>query len=84
MEYGRKFQLDMEYGMKYFWYRIEMEWKKIASIEYRKIVFHSILYQAQLAGLKKCAGEKALWFNLSATEQTEQDEDYAMTCIKSK
>ena len=34
----------MEYGMEDFWYGMEMEWKKIASMEYGKIVFHSILY----------------------------------------
>ena len=28
--------------MEGFWYGIEMEWKKIASMEYGKIVFHSI------------------------------------------
>ena len=32
--------------MEDFWYGMEMEWKKIASIEYRKIVFHSIPYHA--------------------------------------
>ena len=32
----------MEYGMEDFWYGMEMEWKKIASMEYGKIVFHSI------------------------------------------
>ena len=38
MEYGRKFSS----GMEDFWYGMEMEWKKIASLEYGKIVFHSI------------------------------------------
>ena len=28
--------------MEDFWYGMEMEWKKIASMEYGKIVFHSI------------------------------------------
>ena len=32
----------MEYGMDDFWYGIEIEWKKIASMEYGKIVFHSM------------------------------------------
>ena len=32
----------MEYGMEDFWYGMEMEWKKIANMEYGKIVFHSI------------------------------------------
>ena len=36
----------MEYGMEDFWYGMEMEWKKIASMEYGKIVFHSIPYHA--------------------------------------
>ena len=44
MEYGRKFQ----YGMEDFWYGMEMEWKKIVSMEYGKIVFHSIPYHALL------------------------------------
>ena len=36
----------MEYGMEDFRYGMEMEWKKIASMEYGKIVFHSIPYLA--------------------------------------
>ena len=32
--------------MEDFWYGMEMEWKKIASMEYGKIVFHSISYHA--------------------------------------
>ena len=32
--------------MEDFWYGVEMEWKKISSIEYGKIVFHSIPYHA--------------------------------------
>ena len=46
MEYGRKFLYKMEYGMEDFWYGMEMEWKKIASMEYGKIVFHSIPFHA--------------------------------------
>ena len=46
MEYGRKFWCGMEYGMEDFWYGMEMEWKKIASMEYGKIVFHLIPYHA--------------------------------------
>ena len=50
----------MEYGMEDFWYGMEMEWKKISSMEYGKIVFHSIPYHAVTAGTvvrqvhKKC------------------------------
>ena len=36
----------MEYGIEDFWYGMEMEWKKIARMEYGKIVFHSIPYHA--------------------------------------
>ena len=36
--------------MEDFWYGMEMEWKKIASMEYGKIVFHSIPYHALLVG----------------------------------
>ena len=36
----------MEYGMEDFRYGMEMEWKKIASMEHGKIVFHSIPYHA--------------------------------------
>ena len=43
----------MEYGMEDLWYRMEMEWKKIASMEYGKIVFHSIPYHALLPKHKK-------------------------------
>ena len=32
--------------MEDFWYGMEMKWKKIASMEYGKIVFHSIPYHA--------------------------------------
>ena len=32
--------------MEDFWYGMEMEWKKIASMEYGKIVFYSIPYHA--------------------------------------
>ena len=32
--------------MEDFWYGMEMEWKKIASMEYGKIIFHSIPYHA--------------------------------------
>ena len=32
----------MEYGMEDFWYGMKMELKKIASMEYGKIIFHSI------------------------------------------
>ena len=32
--------------MEDFCYGMEMEWKKIASMEYGKIVFHSIPYHA--------------------------------------
>ena len=32
----------MEYVREDFRYGMEMEWKKIASMEYGKIVFHSI------------------------------------------
>ena len=39
----------MEYGMEDFWYAMKMEWKKISSMEYEKIVFNSIPYHA-LAG----------------------------------
>ena len=50
--YGRKFQYGMEYGLEDFWYGMEMEWKKIASMEYGKIVFHSIPYHALLLSSK--------------------------------
>ena len=32
--------------MEDFWYGMEIEWKKFASMEYGKIVFHSIPYHA--------------------------------------
>ena len=46
MEYARKFLYGMEHGMEDFRYGMEMEWKKITSMEYGKIVFHSIPYHA--------------------------------------
>ena len=36
--------------MEDFRYGLEMEWKKIASMEYGKIVFHSIPYHVLLLG----------------------------------
>ena len=36
----------MEYAMEDFWYGMEMQWKKIASMEYGKIVFNSIPHHA--------------------------------------
>ena len=32
--------------MEGFWHGMEMKWKKIASMEYGKIVFHSFSYHA--------------------------------------
>ena len=46
MEWNIEENFRMEYGMEDFWYGMEMEWKKIASMEYGKIVFHSIPYHA--------------------------------------
>ena len=57
----------MEYGMKDFCYGMEMEWKKIASMEYRKIVFHSIPYHA-LAPCLSVKGSGALICQLGAPE----------------
>ena len=36
----------MEYGMEDFLSGMEMEWKKTTSVEYGKIVFHYIPYDA--------------------------------------
>ena len=44
----------MEYGMEDFWYGTEMEWKKMASMEYGKIGFQSIPYHALV---EKCIKE---------------------------
>ena len=38
-------------GMEDFWYGMEMEWKKIASMEYGKIVFHSIPYHVLMPSI---------------------------------
>ena len=74
MEYGRKFYYGMEYGMEDFWYGMEMEWKKIASIEYGKIIFHSLPYHA----LINCIRNRLLrvefywtirFYNLPASKQ---------------
>ena len=48
----------MEYGMEDFWYGMEMEWKKIASMEYGKIVFHSIPYHALSMGRERSSIEQ--------------------------
>ena len=39
--------------MEDFLYGMEMEWKKIASMEYGKIVFHSIPYHALVGGARR-------------------------------
>ena len=44
MEYGRKIWYGMKYGMKIF----SMEWKKIASMEYGKLVSHFVPSHALL------------------------------------
>ena len=46
MEENFSMEWNMEWIMEDFWYGMEMEWKKIASMEYGKIVFHSIPYHA--------------------------------------
>ena len=33
---------NIENGVEDFWYEMEIKWKKIACMEYGKIVFHSI------------------------------------------
>ena len=52
MEWNMEENFSMEYGMEDFRYGMEMEWAKIASMEYGKIVFHSISYHALMLGLK--------------------------------
>ena len=42
--------------MEDFWYGIEMEWKKIAGMEYGKIVFHFISYHALNFGTLQTKG----------------------------
>ena len=46
MEWNMEENFSMEW--KIFWYGMEMEWKKIARMEYGKIVFHFIPYHALL------------------------------------
>ena len=48
--------------MEDFWYGMEMEWKKIASMEYGIIVFHSIPYHA-LSGTMDLDGGWKLFFS---------------------
>ena len=40
----------MEENVSMEWKSLSLEWKKIDSMEYGKIVFPSILYHAQLTG----------------------------------
>ena len=52
MEYGNfSMEWNMEENFSMEWNILGMEWKKIASMEYRKIVFHSIPYHALTVGL---------------------------------
>ena len=53
----------MEYGIEDLWYGMEMEWKKIASMEYGKIIFHSI----PCPGCKQCKNAKVLHYCQSQT-----------------
>ena len=48
MEWNMEENFSMEWNME--WKIFRMEWKKIASMEYGKIVFHSIPYHALLFG----------------------------------
>ena len=47
-----KISLVWKYGTEDFWYGMVMEWKKIASMEYGKIVFHSIPCDALVGTIK--------------------------------
>ena len=44
----------MEENFSMEWKIFSMEWKKIASMEYGKMVFHSISYHALLLGTWVC------------------------------
>ena len=46
MEWNMEENFSMEWNME--WKIFSMEWKKIASMEYGKIIFHSIPYHALL------------------------------------
>ena len=46
MEWSMKKIFNMDWNME--WKIFSMEWKKIASMKYGKIIFHSILYHALL------------------------------------
>ena len=48
MEWNTEENFSMEWYMEWKIFGMEMEWKKIASMEYEKIVFHSISYHALL------------------------------------
>ena len=52
MEENFSMEWNMEENFSMEWKIFGMEWKKIASMEYGKIVFHSIPYHALLAALR--------------------------------
>ena len=63
--------------MEDFWYGMETEWKKIASMEYGKIVFHSIPYHALATTLlifffiaQYCSFDRLVFFLLPYFIQT--------------
>ena len=62
MEYERKFYYGMKYGMEDFYYGMKMEWKKIASKEYGKIVFHSIPYHALSTTMQYARSDYAAFY----------------------
>ena len=45
--------------MEDFWYGMKLEWKKIASMEYGKVVFRSISYHALLTRRRFLPDENA-------------------------
>ena len=58
----------MEYGMEDFCYG--MEWKKIGSMEYGNIVFHSIPYHALPNSIKIASFYKRLHSGWGLSRQT--------------
>ena len=56
MEWNTEENFSMEWNME--WKIFRMEWKKIARMEYGKIVFHSIPYHALFVKTKQARSQK--------------------------
>ena len=68
----------MEWNMEWKIFSMEMEWKKIASMEYGKIVFHSILYHALTTGINATCFTNKRQFQKTDDRVTAEDRNVSL------